>query len=80
MCKKNIEGSLNLPGIVDAEWNEDTKLIEVVYDTTKIGLDQIKKTIASVGYDNDAYTGENDAYSKLPGCCQYERKLDAVKP
>lgn len=74
MCKETIEGSLKVEGISKADWSTETKMINVSYDTTKISLDQIQKNIASVGYDNEKYKGDDKAYSGLPECCQYERK------
>ncbi len=73
-CKKAIENSLKVKGVDKADWNVKTKIITVTYDTSKITLDQIQKDIAAVGYDNEKYKGDDKAYSKLPGCCQYERK------
>lgn len=74
MCKETIEGSLKVDGIVRADWNVDSKIIIVTYDNSKITLDQIQKNIASVGYDNEKYKGDDKAYSELAGCCQYDRK------
>jgi copper chaperone CopZ len=74
MCKETIESSLKENGIKKADWNSETKMISVSYDTSKITLDKIQKNIASVGYDNVKYKGDNDAYSSLHGCCQYDRK------
>ena len=73
-CKKTIEASLKVKGVEKADWNVKTKMITVTYDESKITLDQIQKHIAAVGYDNDKYKGDDKAYAKLPGCCQYERK------
>ena len=74
MCKETIEGSLKVDGITKADWNVETKEITVSYDDKKISLDQIQKNIASVGYDNEKYKGDEKAYGELPGCCQYDRK------
>jgi len=74
MCKETIEGSLKVEGVTKADWNTETKMISVAYDTTKISLDQIQKNIAFVGYDNEKYKGDDNAYNELPGCCQYDRK------
>ncbi|MBA2613936.1 MAG: heavy-metal-associated domain-containing protein [Bacteroidetes bacterium] len=74
MCEETIEGSLKVDGISDAEWDKDTKLMKVSFDSTKISLDQIQKKIADVGYDNDKYKADDSAYNKLHECCQYERK------
>lgn len=74
MCKETIEGSLKVEGIIKADWNVDSKIITVSYDDKKISLDQIQKNIATVGYDNEKYKGDDMAYSELAGCCQYDRK------
>lgn len=74
MCKETIEGSLKADGITKADWNVDTKILTVEFDTAKISLDQIQKNVASVGYDNEKYKGDDKAYSELADCCQYDRK------
>ncbi|MBA4260270.1 MAG: hypothetical protein C0446_13985 [Chitinophaga sp.] len=74
MCKETIESSLKVDGIIKADWNVDSKIMTVTYDNSKITLDQIQKNIASVGYDNEKYKGDDKAYGELAGCCQYDRK------
>lgn len=74
MCKETIESSLKVEGIIKADWNIDSKNMTVSYDESKITLDQIQKNIASVGYDNEKYKGDDKAYDELPECCQYDRK------
>ncbi|PBQ32775.1 ATPase [Sphingobacteriaceae bacterium] len=74
MCKETIENSLKVEGVKDAFWDEDSKIITVSYDTTKISLDQMEKNVARVGYDNEKYKGDDKAYTDLPECCQYTRK------
>ncbi len=74
MCKETIENSLKVNGIAKANWNTDTKQMEVSYDSTQVSLDNIQKNIASVGYDNDAYKGDDNAYTNLQECCKYDRK------
>lgn len=74
MCKETIESSLKVNGVTKADWSTETKMISVAYDTIKISLDQVQKNIASVGYDNEMYKGDDIAYKALPECCQYDRK------
>jgi len=74
MCKETIEGSLKVAGVSKADWNVDTKIMTVSYDSSKISLDQIQKDIAAVGYDTEKYKGDDKAYDELAHCCQYERK------
>lgn len=73
MCKKAIEKSLKVDGVVKADWDQDTKIMTVSYDSTRISLDQIQRNIAAAGYDNDGQRGNDQAYANLPDCCQYDR-------
>lgn len=74
MCEKTIEGALEgIKGIDKADWNKETKMMDVVYHTHDISLDDIKKKIAAVGYDTEEYRASEKTYNNLPGCCQYER-------
>lgn len=74
MCKKTIEKSLNTEGISAADWNKDTKVLTVKFDTTKTNLQQIATNVANAGYDNELQRGNDEAYKNLHECCQYERK------
>jgi periplasmic mercuric ion binding protein len=80
MCEKTIEGSLKgVKGIEKADWNKETKMIEVTFNGKEISLDEIKKKIASVGYDTEEYRATKKAYNSLPGCCQYDRPAEKKK-
>lgn len=74
MCKETIEGSLKVNGIKTADWNKDTKMMTVAFDSTKVTLNQIEKNVAAVGYDTEKFRGDDHAYAGLPECCQYQRK------
>lgn len=74
MCEETIENSLKMRGVKSSDWNSDTKIIKVIYDSSKTTLDLIEKRIASVGYDNVKYKADDKVYATLQECCQYERK------
>lgn len=74
MCKETIEGSLKVEGIKSADWDKDTKMMTVAFDSTKVTLDQIEKNVSAVGYDTEKFRGDDHAYAGLPECCQYQRK------
>ena len=81
MCKTKIEKAGNLKNIAKVDWNADTKMATLTYDDTKTNQDEILKSIALVGYDSEKFLAPADVYSKLPGCCQYDRKAKVpVKP
>lgn len=73
MCEKTIEKAGNLKDIVKVDWNVDTKMATITYDTKKTNQDEILKRIALSGYDSDKFLAPDDVYNNLHGCCQYER-------
>jgi len=80
MCKKTIEASLqDVKGVTYSNWNEDSKMMEVKFNEEEISLDEIKKLIASVGYDTEEHRASDKVYNNLSGCCQYERPDEEMK-
>lgn len=79
MCKKRIEKAAKLEGVTSAIWNVETKIMTVTYDVAKISNDELQKKIAAVGHDTDKYVADDSVYSKLPGCCLYDRKKAGKK-
>lgn len=74
MCKETIEKSVNKEGVVKSNWNTDSKIMTISYDTAKISLKTLQQSIADAGYDNVTFNGSNTAYNQLHECCKYERK------
>jgi len=74
MCETRIEKAANsLDGVTSAEWNKETKMIEVTFDDNTVDIDAIHKAIAEVGHDTNKYAAADEVYDKLPACCKYER-------
>lgn len=73
MCEKTIEAAGNVKKVAKVEWNKDSKMATITYDSTITNQDEILKRIALAGYDSDKFLAPDDVYSKLSGCCQYER-------
>jgi len=71
MCKNRIETSLDHPGIKFAEWDTQTKNLEVVYNNRKISEKEIHAIVASTGHDTDTVKAADEVYAKLPFCCLY---------
>jgi len=77
MCKTTIETAVNgVDGVSKADWNKSRKKIDVSFDGSKTNLDAIHNAIAASGYDTDKVKGNEDAYKKLPGCCQYDHSME----
>lgn len=80
MCETKIEKAGNLKNAAIVDWDKDSKMATITYDSAKTNEDEILKRIALAGYDSEKFLAPNDAYDKLPGCCQYDREAKvAVK-
>lgn len=77
-CKKTIETAANKKGIVLSDWNIDSKILSLTYNSKKTTSDEILKRVAYAGYDNEKYLAPQNAYNKLADCCKYERKKTAA--
>ncbi|MCF6132763.1 DUF3347 domain-containing protein [Flavobacterium wongokense] len=73
MCKAKIEKAGSIKKIANVDWNHDTQMATLTYDSKKTNQDEILKRIALAGYDSDKFLAPDDVYSNLHGCCQYDR-------
>jgi hypothetical protein len=74
MCQSKIEKAAKAAGASYALWNEEAKMLTVKYAASKTNGKKIQEKVAAAGYDTQDVTATEEAYKKLPGCCQYERK------
>jgi copper chaperone CopZ len=74
MCKRTIEKGAKAGGAATAEWDADTHVMVITYDSKTANLDAIHKSIAATGYDTEKVKADDGTYKKLHGCCQYDRK------
>jgi len=73
MCETTIEKAGNLKKTAKVDWNKDTKMASLIYDSIKTNQNEILKRIALAGYDSDSFLAPDNVYAKLPNCCRYER-------
>lgn len=75
MCKETIETAVKtLEGIKEAEWSQETKMIHISFNSDKVQLKDIHKTIAKAGYDTELEKANDTVYNGLPECCKYTRE------
>lgn len=75
MCKKTIESAAKkVEGVEKASWDSKSLTLTVSYADWKTNESEIHKAVAASGYDTDQIQASSEAYSSLPGCCQYNRK------
>ena len=74
MCKTRIEkAAKSVDGVSKAEWNKETKVLELTFDDAKTNLQKVETAIAKVGHDTPLVKASDVAYNSLPGCCKYDR-------
>lgn len=73
MCKSRIEKTVKAEGAISADWVVKTKMLTITFDPEKTNVDALSKKLASIGHDTEKYKATDEAYSKLPGCCQYDK-------
>lgn len=74
MCEKRIEkAALSVEGVSKADWNKETKQMEVVFNDDKTSSAKVQKAIAKAGHDTKMHKADDAVYSELPDCCKYDR-------
>ena len=74
MCEARIEkAAKSIDGVSDADWDKETKMIEVTYNPEKSDVHKIHQAIAKAGHDTSMHKATDEVYDELPGCCKYER-------
>jgi len=73
MCKKTIEKAAKQAGAKEADWNKETGILMVKFDSAKSDAEKIQRKISAAGYDTEKFKADEKAYAKLKKCCKYER-------
>lgn len=73
MCKTRIESTLKKMKVYKSNWNDETLMLIVSYDSIKINKADIQQKLADVGHESEGYYTKDEVYNNLPECCHYER-------
>lgn len=73
-CQNRIQkAAFSVKGVKSAHWSIETQNLVFTINEEKVTVADVKKAIAKVGHDTDSDKASDEAYEKLPGCCQYQR-------
>ena len=79
-CKARIEKAAKaVNGVATANWDMKTKMMNLAFDDSKTDVHKVEMAIAKAGHDTEMHKATDEAYNKLPGCCQYERAKTDMK-
>ncbi len=74
MCETRIEkAAKSVEGVSTADWDKETKMIEVTFNSTNTDIHKVHQAIAKTGHDTKMHKAPDNVYDELPGCCKYER-------
>jgi len=80
MCEKRIEKAANsVDGVQSADWNKESKMMEVKFDDAKTDVHKVHMAIAKVGHDTEMHKAKDSVYNDLPGCCKYDRAVEKAE-
>lgn len=72
MCKARIDkAAKSVKGVSLANWDVNSKVLAVEFDTKKTNLAAIQAAIAKMGHDTEGAKSDAKTYDGLPACCQY---------
>jgi len=80
MCETRIENAAtSVDGVLSADWDKETKMIEVKFNSDKGAIQKVDMAIAKVGHDTKMNKASDEVYDQLPGCCKYERMEEVAE-
>jgi copper chaperone CopZ len=72
-CKARIEKALTAAeGVEAAILNLNNKSVKVKYNPAITSPEKLREVVSNTGYNADEVKANEEAYHKLPGCCQKE--------
>ena len=71
MCEARIEKAYDLPGILNADWDLETKKLRVAYKVKEYTVEELHEVAARAGHDTDIAKATDEEYMGLHGCCKY---------
>ena len=70
-CQYRIEHNLSFEkGVKKVKLDLITKEVTIVYNPKKTSAEKLKTAVTKIGYDADDLPADENAYNKLPKCCQ----------
>lgn len=71
MCEEKIEKAALNEGAEKADWDVESHVLTLSFDSEKTSLESISEAINKVGYDTEFESAGEEAYNGLHPCCKY---------
>ncbi len=79
VCRDRILETVQAEGLHQASWDAKSQLLTLKFDQSTYQVDAAKERLLAVGHDVDGQTATEEAYAKLPSCCQYHDEKNPHK-
>jgi len=71
MCEKRIENAAYIQGVKKADWSQETHLLELIYNSSKVDEAAIIAAINEIGHDVKNHPASDKQYANVHGCCRF---------
>jgi copper chaperone CopZ len=71
MCEDRIEGALDVKGVKMADYDVETNILTIAYNSEKITEDEIHALLNAVGHDTEKSKASKEQYDTVHNCCKY---------
>ena len=71
MCEKRIENAAYIQGVKKADWSQETHMLDLIYNSSKVEQSDIIAAINEVGHDVKGHPASNEHYANIHGCCRF---------
>jgi copper chaperone CopZ len=78
-CKDRIENAVKMKGVSSGVWDVDSKMLTLVYNTSKVSLQKVQNRIVAVGHDIENKKANISVYNALPACCHYREMENMIE-
>lgn len=72
MCQNRIEKAALVKGAKSSHWNQESKVLTVIFNPQKTSVAQISQSVAEAGHATQHNEAKDEAYKELPDCCNYK--------
>lgn len=71
MCEKRIENAAYIQGVKKADWSQETHMLDLIYNSSKVEESEIIAAINQVGHDVKDHPASDKQYANVHGCCRF---------
>ena len=71
MCEERIENAAYIQGVKKADWSQETHMLDLIYNSSKLDESAIIAAINEVGHDVKNHPATDEQYANIHGCCRF---------